>query len=267
MTLTPLGNGQYTALSTDTRPTGIAVGTLIYETDTRITWIYQGSSIWVPVRSVISPILSGRKYGYMMSYGGSLRLDGFGATMTASTTAATATNQSSSTRGWYSQFPSGVSGTSVAGSRMSSFLLRTANPLYRFRGAFNQTANVRGYIGFVANSADISGDSWMDSKSGIVFGFRSTDTTFQIIRNDGSATATYVDTTIPLDTVVRTIEILADDVNTRWGWRINGGVTTWYTTAVPAAATSVGIVQEAQQTTTTAVSLDILGIELEYDTK
>jgi hypothetical protein len=76
---------------------------------------------------------------------------------------------------------------------------------------------------------------------GFLFRFSdTTDTTIKLLRNDNAGTAVTVDTglTLAVNTPV-TLDIYADEANTRMGWAINGGTITYYTTDIPAATTGL----------------------------
>lgn len=76
---------------------------------------------------------------------------------------------------------------------------------------------------------------------GFLFRWSSTtDTTVKLLRNDSAGAAVTVDTgvTLAANTPV-TIEIIADEANTRIGWAINEGAVTYYTTDIPANTTAL----------------------------
>jgi len=75
--------------------------------------------------------------------------------------------------------------------------------------------------------------------AGFLFRYSSTtDTTIKLLRNDAAGTAVTVDTGVTLaNNTPVTLEIIADEPNTRMGWAINEGAVTYYTTDIPIATT------------------------------
>lgn len=128
----------------------------------------------------------------------------------------------------------GFQGITVATSRNQNF---------RFKCQFSVDVltNKRFCIGF-ATSIATSNDAYLATGvAGFIFRYSSTtDTTIKLLRNTNSGTATTVDTgvTLAANTPV-TVEIIADEPNTRMGWSINGSAFTYYTTAIPAATTAL----------------------------
>ena len=117
------------------------------------------------------------------------------------------------------------------------------NQNFRFKAKFQVDAltNRRFAIGFAAlNSLPTATDTYLATAvAGFLFRYSSTtDTTIKVLRNDASGTAVTVDTglTLAANTDV-TIEIIADETNSRIGWAVNGGTVTYYTTDIPIANT------------------------------
>lgn len=61
----------------------------------------------------------------------------------------------------------------------------------------------------------------------------STDTHFQLA-NDSGVGATTLTPLAAIDTNIHTIQLQADDNNSRWGYSLDGAAMTWVTTAIPA---------------------------------
>ena len=117
------------------------------------------------------------------------------------------------------------------------------NQNFRFKAKFQVDflTNKRFAIGFAAvNSLPTGTDAYLATGvAGFLFRWSSTtDTNVQLLRNDASGTAVQVDTgvTLAANTPV-TVEIIADEANSRIGWAINEGTVTYYTTDIPAANT------------------------------
>ena len=76
---------------------------------------------------------------------------------------------------------------------------------------------------------------------GFLFRFSdTTDTTIKLLRNDNAGSPVSVDTALTLTTNTPvTLDIYADESNSRMGWSVNGGAITYYTTDIPAATTGL----------------------------
>jgi len=172
-----------------------------------------------------------------------------------------------STIGRFLTFTTATGDGANAGFKQSNITYRKFNPYLKFKGRPNTGPTLQAtWFGFDSSTVDPTGDSDADSKSYFAVGNRSSDTNFQIIRNDGSATATYVDTTIPVNTTVRTWELIADETNTRWGWAVDGGAFTYYTTIIPAATTVLTLnLQIELASGGVAKSFDLISLDYESD--
>lgn len=95
---------------------------------------------------------------------------------------------------------------------------------------------VRVYFGFHSSVGALLADSDdpLNALSGFVLGKITTSANWQILRNDGGGVTVAVDTGVLVvaNTEV-TIEIFSDPANARWGWSINQGAVTFYTTDIP----------------------------------
>lgn len=130
------------------------------------------------------------------------------------------------------------------------------NQNFRFKCRFQVDAltNRRFAIGFAAvNTLPLGVDAFLATAvAGFLFRFSSAaaDTTLKILRNDNAGTAVTVDTglTLVANTPV-TIEIIADEPNTRMGWAINEGTVTYYTTDIPANTQSLNYFHSIESVT------------------
>ena len=272
MTVTNRGNGNYTALSTDTAPTTVDVNVTRYDTDTRMTRIHEGSNFWEYVNPNTNPIQFKRKYG-MLTGIVATPLNPLGLPITAATTQGSAVGNFSQSMGRYLTHTTGTTaGNNSGGKTGTNLFQRFHNPYFSWRGRTittktTGTLSSRFYIGMTSDASNdpTNVDTLNDAKSCFLFGYRSTDANYQIIRNDGSTPATYVDTGIVIDTAVRTVELFGDDANARFGYRINGGTITWYTTAIPAQTTWMGAYWMMTTTDTVAKAFDNIAIYTEFD--
>jgi hypothetical protein len=172
-----------------------------------------------------------------------------------------------STIGRFMTFTTATGDGANAGFKQTSIAYRKFNPYLKWKGRPNTGPTLQAtWFGFSSVTTDPAGDTEANSKSYFAVGHRSSDTNFQIIRNDGSASATYVDTAIPVNTTVRTWELIADEVGTRWGWAVDGGAFTYYTTIIPAATTGLTLnLQIELASGGVAKSFDLISMDYESD--
>ena len=79
--------------------------------------------------------------------------------------------------------------------------------------------------------------------------------------------ALYDNTTKTYDTSLHTVELIADQANTRFGWNWDGGATTWVTTQVPATSTALTLKYWIETVEAVAKASDRLWFEFESDAK
>jgi len=146
-------------------------------------------------------------------------------------------------------FVTGPNNDDVAGFHGSSptqagfYVRRDQNFHYKQRIQFASFTEMRAAWGLAAlgilpgNTATFLGSG----VAGFLFRVESgVDSTYQLFRNDTSGTAVQVNTGIAAQVAVPvTFEIFGDATNNRIGWAINEATTTWYTTDIPEATTSL----------------------------
>lgn len=117
------------------------------------------------------------------------------------------------------------------------------NQNFRFKVKIQTDAltNKRIFVGFIgANSAPTGTDALIGTAiAGFGFRFSSTtDTAWQVMRNDTSGTAVTVNSAVTVAAnTADTLEIIANDANNQIGWSINGSAITNYTTDIPSNIT------------------------------
>lgn len=90
------------------------------------------------------------------------------------------------------------------------------------------------YIGFIRDGGSnlseglFDDDNPLDSRDGFMLGKRSTDTNYQIIRNDGGGTQQVDNNGLPApDAAFHTLKITGDNDNDRWGLSFDGNPIIW----------------------------------------
>jgi hypothetical protein len=123
------------------------------------------------------------------------------------------------------------------------------NPHLYGKMNINNLDDSRCILGWASAEPPADNNTFMNGLSGFMIGFQNDtaeteDTTWQIMRNDGSGSETKVSTGIsmtPGNTF--TFELVGDTANNRWGWNVNGGSFTYYTQGAtgnsPATATNL----------------------------
>lgn len=242
-----IGNGQYVGLSSDTKPTAPS-GYQFYETDIGDTFVSDGTYWWL--RGIPSPF-STKKVGYFSM--GTAGLTGVGmlSTLTNATGAGSqAFLITDSTNGRYLNMNSGTTVGNRGGVRTNDYVtLRTWNPRIRFRFKLIASTNLRLWLGFIGGApTEVSGDDPLNGGiPGVLFGINTTTATNWVVtHNDATTTATTDDTGTAYDTNVHTVQIVADNNNTRFAWNLDGGAYTNLTTDIPSTTNGLGLVMEIE---------------------
>jgi len=116
---------------------------------------------------------------------------------------------------------------------------RAANPHIYCKMRLNVYEDHRFFMGWHTGTIPDGDDNFLDNLIGFGWGEQSDlaateDTQWRIIRNDGDATADKANSGITIAaSTVFTFELVADAANSRWGWNVNGGAFTYYTTEIP----------------------------------
>lgn len=124
----------------------------------------------------------------------------------------------------------------LSGSEITN---RSANPHIYGKMRINVLQDHRFFLGWHTGTIPDNNDNFLDNLIGFGIGQQSDlgatpNTHWQIIRNDGDATADKVSTGIAIAaSTVFSFEIFGDATNSRWSWNVNGGSNTNYNTEVP----------------------------------
>jgi hypothetical protein len=167
-----------------------------------------------------------------------------GTTLLGTPTSFQATNTSDKPT---TDFPTTATSNSIAGfqgpqpTQGGFYTCMNQNFRFKCKVQCDALTNRRLFIGFAAlASLPTATDAYL-ATAVAGFGFRyssTTDTTWKVLRNDVTGSPVTVDTTIsPTANSPDTLEIIADNANSRIGWSINGSAVTYYTTDIPSATT------------------------------
>jgi hypothetical protein len=160
-------------------------------------------------------------------------LGNIGVTGTPGTTATTADGAGTS-------YATGTTPGNNAGWLQSrSMVTRALNPYFAFRfklSAADATPTQRVYIGWQVSVTAPGGDDPLNATQGFLFGqATTTNNNWVIMRNDGVSGTVIASTGTAFNTSVHTIELVGDATNSRFGYSLDGGAFTYYTTDIPLA--------------------------------
>ena len=155
-----------------------------------------------------------------------------------SVTAGTAASNKSTTEGFGFDYPTTAVANANAGLRWTTTGFRREWGAYMIlRVAFSSTSDIRVFIGFSSDTAEIAGETTLNNFSGCGIGKRAADTNWFTMRNDGDATEDRVDTGVAFATGAVTIEMALNATNFRC--RLGSAEQTAQTTEIPASATNL----------------------------
>jgi hypothetical protein len=118
------------------------------------------------------------------------------------------------------------------------------NPHIYGKMAMTTLDDSRFFLGFNSTDVPTGSNTYLNNQSGFALTYQydtaeTEDTTWIINRNDGDASEDKVSTGINLtSTTPFTFELVGDTANNRWGWNVNGGAFTYYTTEIPITNTN-----------------------------
>lgn len=242
MVYVKLTNGVLFGLTTDTKPTTYPAGTLLIECGTDYNkftqYIYNGLT-WILFPSIFPN--NGRLWGVRQGFVNGASNATFGLALLNPITVGNGTGPANAlgtdtTDGPRLSTTTGTNNTFArAGWWGSAAVVRKYNPTFtiRFRLSAAQTAsNAMLYIGLVNQATQPTAgtsmlSTYLDTKIGVLFGFRPADTTWMIMSNNAIATAVYTSLTgLPnsgaTDTTVHTLSISLNDTIPNINWSFDG---------------------------------------------
>lgn len=169
---------------------------------------------------------------------GNQATSGVGLLATDLTAIGTPTDAVSTAEGIGVSFATGAVANANAGLRQTNNFFRREWGCYiKLRCDFSSTSDIRVFIGFSSDTAEIAGETTLNNFSGVGIGKRTADTNWFTYRNDGDATEDRTDTGVVFSTVARTIEIQLNATNFKS--RLGGAMNATETTELPASATNL----------------------------
>lgn len=209
---------------------------------------------------------SGRKHGYMVG-GSNAGAMGIWHTAIATTTtpAGVLTTYADGTT-TVRTTTAATTGTKAAWRVNYGFTFRGFNPRMKAKFKLSVATLNRIYLGFTTLTAsDHTGEDPLNAISGVMLCTRSADTNFQIAHNDGTGVTVFDDTGIAADTGRHVIEIIADDTNTKFTWKLDASAVTDVSTDIPAQTTKLGSQFGIETNENVAHSIDLYYWEVETD--
>lgn len=252
-----LGNGIYSGISTDTKPTTAPAGAIMHETDTGFQYMYSATEGWqrYPYNTVFHPgdRKVGSWYAYQQLQASSGILQGIWAATATGTGALTGLQRSSAGTGI--RWTTGATGGASAGNRTTvggvTYFERDLNPMVQIKAKLTQTTNERVFIGLIGStSTPVLG---VDPGANLhIVGFfldTSVDANWHIIQNAGTAASdtTTIANVAAADTSAHVFSIRAVNASTKWQYAYTTGkpspTTTWtnINTSIPGATNGLNI--------------------------
>lgn len=168
------------------------------------------------------------------------------------------------TNGLYFKRTTAAGTSNEAGISASTFTERALNPDVFIKFRLNSLTDSRLFMG-LEGSAALTGDDPCITRNCFLFGIKVNQTTFQIIKNDGVGSSVFVSTGVTVDTNIHTIELKADNTNSRFCWSLDSSAFSCETTDIPAAGTALGLLNEIQTAKAATKNMDTWFIQVNQD--
>jgi hypothetical protein len=234
-------------LSTDTKPTRYADGTIFIESDTGTIFTYNATKTsWLRCTQTLPTV---RRYATWSAHAPTTGFDGFWngqPNPTIVTVGTGTTNLQRDASGLRIRFDTGATINSLEGLRINSVFMtqRDLDPEFRMRIKGVVVSNCRIFIGLTgASVAPVPSSDYLATLSGIGFWANTAvDTNWKIMQNNGAASSdiTTISNVGPLDTNTHEIALRAINASSKWQYQWDNGVWNDVNTAIPAATTGLG---------------------------
>jgi len=112
------------------------------------------------------------------------------------------------------------------------------------------------FIGFQSGTTALpnAADDMLNTASGYGLCIQSTDTIYQVCRNDGSGATVFASLGVTEDTNRHTVKITADSANNQWCISLDGAANVCHTTDIPAATTRLYVSVSGETTDTSGTT-------------
>jgi hypothetical protein len=133
---------------------------------------------------------------------------------------------------------------------------RDQNALLYAEWRMTEITTNRIFIGFQSGTTPLpnANDDMLNAASGYGLCIQSTDTIYQVCRNDGSGATVFASLGVTEDTNRHTVLIKADSANNRWCISLDGAADTCHTTDIPAATTQLYVSVSGETTDTSGTT-------------
>jgi hypothetical protein len=133
---------------------------------------------------------------------------------------------------------------------------RDQNALLYAEWRMTEITTNRIFIGFQSGTTPLpnASDDMLNAASGYGLCIQSTDTIYQVCRNDGSGATVFASLGVTEDTDRHTVLIKADSANNRWCISLDGAADTCHTTDIPAATTRLFVSVSGETTDTSGTT-------------
>jgi hypothetical protein len=249
MTIKYRGDGLYSGLVTDTKPSA-PEGFRFMETDTGDVLVSDGTYWWL---TGFPAPFSKRRYG-TASISGTTTVGGTGFfnSLLAATGSAVSSPVITDINGRYTNFVSGTNLGDRTGQRYNSSVLINRQQDFKIRFRFQLPAATdytlsRLYLG-VRTNAEPTGDDPLSGANGFMVGFTSANpaTAFKVLQNDGTgstvATADVAATEQATDTNIHDFRMVADQVNTRFSLKWDNNAYVHFNTEIPDSTSAITVI-------------------------
>jgi len=174
-----------------------------------------------------------------------------------------------STDGAYVAYSTGTGSGIQSGLRNAvNCVYRLWNPRLKFRFRLNTLTTVKCYLGFRTTGTSPTSDDPDNGNNDVMFGFSSTvnATNWITWTNNASGATETTDTTIAANTSIHTMEIIADDANTKFTYSLDGAAAVDFISTIPASTAPLGVNLSVANTVAASNNvLDLFYVEMESD--
>lgn len=261
-------------ISTDTKPTSPPTGSTFFETNTGLTYFYNGTA-WVTQPLMPNPFYGKKTGGFFPRGSGSC---GFGMCAPAVMTSSILVGAGPPTVTGLANDASGIGCTcdtsatinNLVGWKCTTLTTRQFNPVWMFRFRLIATTAFRFFAGFSSGSTSnpASNSDYLNALSGVgLWVDQAVSANWKVMNNDGSGASTITDTTVPFDALVHTLTITGLDSGPSFTVALDGATITNGTVSSdqPAQTTLLGPIFYMENTATASKTYNFYKYWIEAD--